>query len=307
MQKITPHLWFDNNAEEAMNYYVSVFPNSKIINLTIYPEGSTEEHLKGMEGKVLNGQFELDGFQFQCLDGGPMFQFNPSVSFFVNCTTKDQVDTIWGKLSADGNVLMELGEYPFSAYYGWIQDTFGVSWQIIQSKPEGGIRPYILPSLMFIGKNTGKAKDAMEYYVSIFPDSQVGTVSNYPEGAAPDPDSKVAYEDFTLANQSFAAMDSGTQHDFNFNEAISLIVDCQDQAEIDHFWEKLSANPEAEQCGWCKDKFGVSWQIVPRQLGELLSNPDKNARDRVMHAMLQMKKIDIAALQAAANGSESHG
>lgn len=151
MQNIIPSLWFDNNCEEAMNFYVSVFPNSKIVSITYYPEGVNEPHMAGMEGKVLNGEFELNGKRFVALDGGPVFKFN---------------------------------------------------------------------------------------------------------------------------------------------EAISFIINCKDQEEIDYYWEKLSAVPESEQCGWVKDKYGLSWQIIPENMGVLLKT------NQAIEAMLKMKKIDIAALEA---------
>jgi predicted 3-demethylubiquinone-9 3-methyltransferase (glyoxalase superfamily) len=159
MQKIMPSLWFDKEAEEAMEYYVSVFngaPNkkaeSKIVTIKRYPEGVKEGPMAGMGGKVLTGIFELEGQRYMCLDGGPLFKFNESVSFVINC---------------------------------------------------------------------------------------------------------------------------------------------QDQEEIDYFWEKLSAVPESEQCGWCKDKFGLSWQVVPENMGDLLKN------DKALQAMLKMHKIDIAKLEEA--------
>jgi predicted 3-demethylubiquinone-9 3-methyltransferase (glyoxalase superfamily) len=161
MQKIVPSLWFDMNAEEAMNYYVSVFKNSRIVSIDYYPDESLDEHFVGMAGKVVNGEFELDGQRFVCLDGGPVFEFN---------------------------------------------------------------------------------------------------------------------------------------------EAVSFTVDCEDQAEVDYYWEKLSAVPEAEQCGWCKDKFGVSWQIVPKRLGELLRDPNKEKADRAMQAMMAMHKFDIAELEKTFEG-----
>lgn len=161
MDKITPSLWFNNNAEDAMNYYVSVFKNSRIIRIDRYPDESLDEHFKGMSGKVINGEFELDGQRFICLDGGPIFKFN---------------------------------------------------------------------------------------------------------------------------------------------EAVSFTVTCEDQEEVDYFWDKLSSVPEAEQCGWCKDKFGVSWQIVPRRMGELLADPDTEKANRAMQAMMKMHKISIADLEAAYEG-----
>ncbi|MEO5927356.1 MAG: VOC family protein [Patescibacteria group bacterium] len=160
MQKITPFLWFEkNNSEEAMNFYVSVFKNSKIVTIKRYPEGITEGPMAGMGGKVLTGVFELDGQQFMCLDGGP-------------------------------NV-------------------------------------------------------------------------------------------------------------FQFSGAISFLVRCKDQEEIDYFWEKLSAVKAAEQCGWCTDQFGVTWQIVPQDMEQLLTGPDAAGSARAMQAMMQMKKIDIAELKRA--------
>lgn len=151
-QKITPGLWFDNNAKEAMDYYCSVFPDAKILSVDYYPDESLDPHFEGMHGKVLNGRFELMGQQFTCLDGGPLFKFN---------------------------------------------------------------------------------------------------------------------------------------------EAVSFIITCKDQAEIDHYWESLSHNPEAEQCGWCKDRFGMSWQILPENMGDLMNGP------AAIQAMMKMKKIVIAELAAA--------
>lgn len=120
-QRITPSLWFNNNAEEAMNYYVDVFDNSKIIGIETYPDESLDEHFKGMSGKVFNGQFELDGVQFLCLDGGPVFTFNEAVSFTVACKDQAEIDYFWEKLSHE----------PASEQCGWCKDKFGVSWQII--------------------------------------------------------------------------------------------------------------------------------------------------------------------------------
>jgi predicted 3-demethylubiquinone-9 3-methyltransferase (glyoxalase superfamily) len=295
-QKIVPSLWFDNNCEEAMNFYVSVFPDSKILDTMYYPENATDEHLQGMDGKVLNGSFQLAGQQFVALDGGPVFAFNPSKSFMVNCETAAEVDEFWQKLSAgDSKVLMELGEHPFSARYGWLQDKYGLSWQMILASPDGAPRPRLVPSIMFIHEQAGKAEEARDFYLSAFKDSQSGTIFKYDPGTAPDEYSKVAYEDFQLLGEWFAAMDAGRDmHDYELNEAVSFIIYCDDQAEIDYYWGKLSAVPEAEQCGWCKDKYGVSWQVIPKNMGELVATP------AAMDAMMKMHKIDIAALEAAA-------
>jgi len=163
MQKITPFLWFDKNAEEAMNFYVSIFKNAKIVSIKRYPDGPLEEPMKGMEGKVLTAVFELEGQKFMCLDGGPFFKATGAVSFYVECETQEEVDYYWDKLT------------------------------------EGG-------------------------------------------------------------------------------------------------------DEKAQQCGWLQDKFGFSWQIIPNALPELLNDPNKEKADRVLQAMLKMKKIDVAGLEKAAEG-----
>lgn len=307
-QSVTPHLWFDSQAEEAMNFYSSVFPDAKVVSIQRYPENAEDPHLQGMEGKVLHGVFEISGHQFMTIDGGPLFKFNPSISFFLNfdpstdANASQNLENIWNQLIKDGVALMDLGEYPFSKKYGWVQDKYGVSWQLILTNPEGEKRPFVVPSLMFTGANTGKAEEAMNFYLSIFNNSKQGTVAKYPEDMGSVKKGSIMYGDFSLNNNWLAIMDSGVEHDFTFNEAISLFVDCQNQEEVDHFWEKLSAVPEAEQCGWLKDKYGVSWQIVPKQLGELLSDPDHEKAGRVMEALMKMKKIEVARLQKAFDG-----
>jgi len=120
-QKITPSLWFDMNAEEAMNYYIEVFPNSRINHIEIYPDESLDEHFKGMSGKVINGNFTLNGQDFICLDGGPVFTFNEAVSFTIACKDQEEIDYYWSKLS----------HVPEAEQCGWCKDKFGVSWQVI--------------------------------------------------------------------------------------------------------------------------------------------------------------------------------
>lgn len=307
MQKITPCLWFDNNCEEAVNFYTSIFPNSKIKSILRYPEGVTEGPMAGMGGKIWTAYFELDGLAFQALDGGPLFKLNPSISFFVNFDPSrdpqavEHLDTLWAKLSEGGTALMPLQEYPFSKRYGWIQDRWGVSWQLILTDPEGEPRPSIIPSLLFVGDVCGKAEEALNYYASIFKDSKMGTVAKYPAGMEPDKEGTVMFAEAKLDGQWLTAMDSAREHGYSFNEAISLSVECADQAEIDHFWQ-MSAVPEAEQCGWLKDKYGVSWQIVPKQLGEYMLDSDQAKVARVTAAFMPMKKLDVATLEAAYKG-----
>jgi predicted 3-demethylubiquinone-9 3-methyltransferase (glyoxalase superfamily) len=156
--------------------------------------------------------------------------------------------------------------------------------------------PKITPCLWF----DRNAEEAAKFYVSLFPNSKVGKVekaaADYPSGKKGD----VLTVDFTLAGQAFTGLNGGPF--FKLNEAVSFIIDCEDQAEVDRFTKALSAVPEAEQCGWVKDRFGLSWQIIPKALGRLLSDPDPAKAKRVMEAMLEMKRLDVAALERAARG-----
>jgi predicted 3-demethylubiquinone-9 3-methyltransferase (glyoxalase superfamily) len=160
----------------------------------------------------------------------------------------------------------------------------------------------IIPTLMFVGAQYGEAEDAINFYTSVFHNARVGDIVRYGKGEAPDREGTVKHAAFTLEGQEFAAMDSARAHNFSFNEAISFMVYCNTQAEIDYYWEKLSAVPEAEQCGWLKDRYGLSWQVVPTAMDEMLRSPDEKKVARVTEAFLQMKKFDLAALQKAYEG-----
>lgn len=297
MQKIIPYLWFDTEAKEAATFYATLLPDSKVTRVTTItgtPSGDCD-----------TVEFYMAGQPFMAISAGPYFKMNPSISFFINfdpsqdAEAEKRIDTVWEKLSEGGKALMPLQAYPFSKKYGWIQDRYGVSWQLILTNPDGEQRPVIMPSLMFTGAIAGKAEEATDFYLSVFTDSKRGTLARYPAGMTPDKEGSIMFTDFRIRDTWFAAMDSAYPHGFTFNESISLMVQCDSQEELDDYWTKLSAVPKAEQCGWCKDKYGVSWQIIPKALSEYLST---DSSGKVMQAMLKMKKIDIAALQAALNG-----
>jgi predicted 3-demethylubiquinone-9 3-methyltransferase (glyoxalase superfamily) len=299
-QKITPNLWFDDNTEEATEFYVSTFDNTKLGTISRY-DAAAAEAAGQLEGSVLTVDFELDGQKFVALNGGPAFTFNPVISFIVNCSTETEVDKLWEQLSDGGEVLMPLDAYPFSDRYGWIQDRYGVSWQLILADPEGEWRPKFTPSMMFVGDNCGNAEAAMDFYTTIFTDTSMGQIARYGPDQDPDEEGTIMYADFTLGDHWFAAMDSAQDHDFGFNEAISFIVHCGTQEDVDYYWENLTADGGTEdECGWLKDKYGVSWQIVPSKLYELLQSEDAEKAERVTEAMLQMQKLDIAVLEQAA-------
>ena len=307
MQKITPHLWFDKEAKEAAKLYASIFPASKVISTTTLhdtPSGDSD---------IVS--FELWGQKFMAISAGPYFKFNPSVSFIVNFDpllfdrasspkkeAREKIDRVWEKLSEGGTVLMPLDKYPFSERYGWLQDKYGLSWQLMLTDPGGDPRPPIIPSLMFVGDKVGKAEEAINFYLSVFKDTKMGAVHRYGPKQEPDKEGTVMFADFKLENYWFAAMDSAREHNFTFNEAVSFMVYCETQKEIDYYWGKLSAVPEAEQCGWLKDKYGLSWQIVPTALDEMMKDKDEKRMARVTEAFLKMKKFDLAELKRAYEG-----
>lgn len=290
MQKIIPHLWFDKEAREAAEFYVSLFENSKIKNITTLhdtPSGDAE-----------TVSFELAGLEFMAISAGPYFKFNPSISFIIACKTKEEVDDYWNKLNEGREALMALGKYPFSEWYGWTTDKYGLSWQIILAG-DYQYKQKITPTLMFVGSVAGKSEEAMNFYASAFPESRMGGIARYPRGMEPDKEGTVMHGAATLAGQEFFFMDSAQDHKFNFNEAVSLLVRCKDQAEIDYYWEKFSAVPESEQCGWLKDKYGVSWQIAPEKMQEMMQKGTPEQIARVTKAFLKMKKFNLAELEEA--------
>jgi len=293
MQKITPHLWFDKEAKDAAEFYTTIFSDSKVTNITTLhntPSGSVDVVA-----------FELFGQAFMAISAGPLFKFNPSISFHVKCRTKDEVDATWEKLSEGGTVLMELGKYPFSEKYGWLQDKYGLSWQLIFAG-DSEIKQRITPILMFVGRVCGKAEEAVNFYTSVFRDSKVSILARYGKCEEPDKEGTIKYAHFTLEGQEFGAMDSAHEHNFTFNEAISFVVPCDTQEEIDYYWDKLSAVPEAEQCGWLKDRYGLSWQIVPTAMDKMMATGTKQQIERVTQAFLRMKKFDLAQLNSAYEG-----
>lgn len=293
MQGITPHLWFDTQAVEAASFYCETFPGSRVTGVVTLPDTPS--------GDVDTVAFELFSQPFMAISAGPLFRFNPSVSFAVACETPEEVDRYWQRLSAGGSVLMELGSYPFSDRYGWTTDRYGLSWQVSLA-PDGEVGQRITPTLLFVGDVCGRAEEAIALYTSVFPDSGVDTVVPYGVDAAPDTEGDVMYASFRLAGQRFAAMDSALDHDFGFNEAISFLVNCDDQDELDRYSDTLSAVPEAEQCGWVKDRFGLSWQISPAELDRMMTEGSEEQVARVTEAFLAMKRFDLAELQRAYEG-----
>lgn len=277
-EPIYPCLWFDGKARDVAAFYASTFPDAR-------PLG----------GSPPVAMVRVANLKLMLLDGGPQYTVNPAISFFYNCGNEREIDVLWSALSKDGTVMMPLDAYPFAKRFGWVADAFGVSWQLII--PSGPARQKVFPSLMFTRDQCGRAEEAMRFYTSVFEDSAIGNISRYGAGQAPDREGTVSYGEFSLGGQWLTAMDSAYPHQFAFSEANSLVVPCENQADIDYFWSRLTEGGSEGRCGWLKDKFGVSWQVVPRVLENLMADPTR--APRVVEAFLKMTKFDIAALLKA--------
>ena len=267
---IHPCIWFEGNAKEAATFYCDIFSNSKITVDT---------------PMVVN--IELWGKKMMGLNGGPMFKINPSISMFVNCKTAEQTTEIYNKLADGGAPLMQLGKYDWNERYGWIKDKYGLTWQIMPGGEEK-----ISPSLLFTGEKFGKAEAAIKFYTSVFSNSNIDVLQLYPNETPFA--SKVLFSEYTLNQYNLITMDGPGEHAFTFNEALSFVVECNNQEEIDYYWNTFTERGEESMCGWLKDQFGISWQIVPAILGKLMSDPEK--APRVMQAFMKMKKFDIEKL-----------
>lgn len=280
-KKITPCLWYDGNGEEAANFYVSLFANSSI---------GTVARFDGVNAVTV--EFELEGCKFVALNGGPMYKFTPAISLFVMCETVEEIDDLWAKITDGGGVMMPLGEYEWSERYGWAIDRFGLTWQLMLG-PVASVGQKIAPCLLFVGDQYGRGEDAIKLYTAVFPDSPIDGILHYGPNE-PGREGTVKHAQFALRGAKFMVMDGPGEHAFGFSEAVSFIVACEGQDEIDRYWAALTANGGNESmCGWLKDPFGVSWQIVPSNIAELLSSP------AALQAMFGMRKIDIAGLKSA--------
>ncbi|HSX25062.1 MAG TPA: VOC family protein [Candidatus Andersenbacteria bacterium] len=292
MSHITPHLWFDTQAKESAQLYISLFPDSRIKSST------TISNTPSGDSDIVS--FQLAGQDFMAISAGPYFKLNPSISLFVVFDNEEDIKKTWDTLIDGGKALMAYNTYPWAHKYGWLQDKYGLSWQLSWSEHHK-MTQKITPLLMFTKGRAGKTKEVIDFYTSIFPNSNTEMMVPYEKGEG-DVEGFIKHSRFTLDGYNLMAMDSSGPHEFTFNEAFSFIVHCDTQEQIDYYWEKLSAVPESEQCGWLKDKYGVSWQIVPNAMNEMMASGNQEKIARVTQAFLKMKKFDIAKLQEAYDG-----
>jgi predicted 3-demethylubiquinone-9 3-methyltransferase (glyoxalase superfamily) len=276
MNSLYPCLWFDGKAQQAAEFYCSIFSNGKITS-----------------SNPMVTLWEVEGFQFMGLNGGPMYKPNPSISFFLTYETKEEIDLVYDRLAEGPRIMMQLDAYPWSPYYAYIEDKFGISWQLYMGK-YSDVNQQIVLCFLFTEKVFGKAEEAVHFYTKLFSESTIEGIMHYSEEQFSE-GNVVQHSQFRLQNQVFMAMDGPNEHEFTFSEGVSLVIECEDQAEIDKYWSAFLVNGGVEQqCGWIKDGFGVSWQVVPKILKTLMSDPTKS--QAVIAAFMQMKKFDIETL-----------
>ncbi len=298
---IAPCLWFDDQAEAAADLYTGIFPDSSVTAIARYPSSFDNPSGKP-RGSVMTVDFELAGSPFTALNGGPGFTINPTISFFAHTGTVEETERIAAALGDGGMYLMELAEYPWSPRYAWVQDRYGVSWQVMLSNADRD-GPMIVPCLMFAGDVHGRAEAALKQYALAFPGGKIEVLERYTANEGPE--GTIKHGRAALGGQEFVAMDSHLEHEASFNEAVSLQVLCHDQDEVDHYWAMLTDGGEEGPCGWLKDRFGVSWQVVPTSFLEMIQAGEGSGPgyEQAFQVMLGMKKLDIAALAAAFEGA----
>lgn len=278
---IFPCLWYDGDAKQSAEFYCKIFNGKITVDTPV----------------VMN--IDLFGQKIMLLDGGPQFKKNPTVSFMIICETEDEVQSYWEQLMDGGTALMALDSYSWSKKYGWVNDKFGVSWQLyLGEKPS---EQKIVPTLMFIHQNNGKAVEAMEFYTQTFPNSKIENVLKYKDGGgANEIPENVQHAQFVIDGYNLYCMDNSYDHQFDFNEGVSMVVMTDDQTQTDHLWNTLTSDGGRESmCGWLKDKYGMSWQIVPKKLIQLMSDSNQEKAQKVVQAMMKMQKIIIKDLEEA--------
>ncbi|MGL4759339.1 MAG: VOC family protein [Patescibacteria group bacterium] len=282
------HLWFDTEAKNAADFYLSVFSsNASIINKSIINSNSNNEY-DFFEMKIHNQELIL-------ISAGPFFKKNSSISMFVNYSTEEELREIYNKLSEGSKILMELGKYDFSPLYSWIEDKYGVSWQLIYD-PQNQYNQVIEPCFLFTNEACGKAKEAMELYTKALPNSSIKTLVNYPQGVEGQSTNNLMYGVLDLNGYTLIFMDSSLEHDFNFNEGVSVLLNVENQTEFDNCYKYLSDAIESEQCGWVKDKYGISWQIQPIQLVDIMRSSNVESKNKVIQKILTMKRLEIGKI-----------
>ncbi len=273
---ITPCFWFDGTARQAAEFYCKNFKDARITS----------------ESPIVT-EFEASGQKFICLNGGPQYQPNPSISFYYICQTEAEITALWKEFEKGGTVLMPLDKYPWGEKYGWVQDKFGISWQLALGKISD-VGQTITPCFSFSAAQYGRAEEALKHYSGIFKDYKEDGILKYGKNEGANREGTIKHAQFAMNGQKFMAMDSVPPHNFAFSEGISFTIYCENQEEIDYYWNRLTEGGAESMCGWLKDRFGVSWQVIPTVLGKIMSDPKK--AQKAAQAFMEMRKFNIEQL-----------
>jgi predicted 3-demethylubiquinone-9 3-methyltransferase (glyoxalase superfamily) len=268
---ITPCLWFESSAEEAAKFYCETFQNSFII-----------------DSSNVSVNFSLNNREYIAMNGSPGIKINNTTSFSVYCGSDQEIQRLYDVLLDGGEIMMPLGPYPWARKYAWVQDKFGVSWQLDVdpiNNPQN-----IVPSVMFVNKHATKLKEAITFYHEIFPKPHLLFQMAYPPEMQM-PVGSLRFAQHKLNGYIFNFMSSHEKHEWEVNEGVSFIISCQDQDEIDHYWNSLIAQGgKPRKFGWLKDKYGITWQVLPINLGDLLKIEGN------LEKLIKMDKIRLSEL-----------
>ncbi len=290
--KIIPHLWFSDNGQEAIGFYTGLFKESSLRDLRVLP-GNEFENVKVMS-------FELMNTPMMAIEAVSTFQFNASFSYYVYCGSDSEVQRLYNVLSENGNVVFPVGNYPWSSCYAWVVDKYGLSWQLDQDDIK--TEQKIVPTLMFSNQFSSSVAAYTEILKNIFPAFKLMVTAPYPVEQSPS-EGALLFAQVKIAGFVINLMSSHHSQNFEFNESNSLMVYCQDQDEIDYYWNCLAENGMMQACGWLKDQFGVSWQIVPAKLDEMIFQTDQIQLKELTDVMLKMVKLDVGVLERAMDKS----
>jgi predicted 3-demethylubiquinone-9 3-methyltransferase (glyoxalase superfamily) len=278
-EKITPCLWFNGQAQEAAKTYCAVFANAKITAQSPIVTAIT-----------------VSGQNITLLDGGPQYKPNPSISLYYVCATEAEFDRIWNTLEKGATVLVPASKSPGAGKSGWLTDKYSVSWQLVVGNV-GDVGQKVTPCFVFSGSQYGRTEEALTRYTSIFRNSKVEGIVRYGKNELPEVEGKIKHAQIAVNGQKIKFMEIKSRPDFKFTEGVSLTIHCESQQEIDYYWERLTESGEESMCGWLKDKFGVSWQIIPTMLSKIMSDPAKAGK--AAQAFMSMRKLNIEQIVQA--------
>ncbi len=275
VNNIFPCIWFNNDAKEFIERYQSFFDETSILN---------------SNGFITTVKWS--GSKIMLMNGGPSIQCTPAISLFVYFDQNElRINDLYNTLIDGGKILMPLDKYDWSPKYAWVEDKFGINWQLDIENMRSPQK--IVPSLLFVNDKKLMTKEAVSFYTNAFDDHRILLEAPYFPGSGM-PEGSILFTQFKLQNFVMNAMSSTMVHDYDFSMGISFVLECDTQEQIDYYWDYLGKEGKYSRCGWLTDKYGISWQVIPTILGLLMS--DESLQSEVSEAFMKMTKFIIADL-----------